>query len=268
MRNLSAFSTRFGVSRRPSRSGSSPSSARSLLITSCICLFYISLLGAPAAAQPNPDALYADRANLSSARQAADILTRDLQARPEHFEHAWKLARIAYWLGTQAPEAERRAFLERGISAGETAQALEPNRPEGHFWAAANMGAIAEGFGMRAGLKYRKPIKDALERVLSIDAAYLNGSADRALGRWYHKVPRLFGGNHKTAEAHFRASLTHDPNSALSHYFLAELLLDEGRKAEARTELETVLALPVNPEWAPEDAGYKRQARELLARIR
>src|SRR5919198_5793459 len=42
VRNLNAFSTRFGVSRSPSRVGSSPISASSRLIRSCIALFYIS----------------------------------------------------------------------------------------------------------------------------------------------------------------------------------------------------------------------------------
>ena len=57
VRNLYAFSTRFGVSRRPSRAGSSPRSASSFLISSCILLFYI-----PLASAQSPDALYADRA--------------------------------------------------------------------------------------------------------------------------------------------------------------------------------------------------------------
>ena len=60
---------------------------------------------------------------------------------------------------------------------------------------AANMGALAESFGMRQGLKYRGAIKDALLTVLKLDPAFQHGSADRALGRWYYKVPGLFGGS-------------------------------------------------------------------------
>ena len=51
----------------------------------------------------------------------------------------------------------------------------------------------------------------------------MHGSADRALGRWYFKVPRLFGGNKKLAEEHLKASLTYNPDATISHYFLAEL---------------------------------------------
>lgn len=230
----------------------------------------LNAVARPVAAQTSvdPDALYADRANLSSAAQAFDIWTRELKARPENFAVAWKLARIAYWLGGRGPEAGRRAYLEQGIKAADTARALEPMRPEGHFWAAASMGAIAESAGIRAGLKYRKPIKEALETVLKIDPAFMEGSADRALGRWYHQVPRMFGGNRELAETHLKASLKYDPNSTLSHLFLGELYLDDDRKADARRELQAVLDAPLSATWGPEDADYKVRARKLLASIK
>src|SRR5689334_18548551 len=132
VRNLYAFSTRFGVSRSPSRVGSSPISASSCLIKSCIVILYISTLDASVRAQVAADALYADRANLASARQAADIWAKELAANPSAFEPAWKLARADYWLGGHAPQDEQRRFYEQGIEAARKAAAVEPNRPEGH----------------------------------------------------------------------------------------------------------------------------------------
>jgi len=126
------------------------------------------------------------------------------------------------------------------------------------------MGGLAESYGLRQGIRYRKPIKDALETVLRIDPAFAEGSADRALGRWYFKVPGLFGGSRKEAEAHLRASLAYNPNSTASHFFLAELMLEGGRKAEARSELQKVIDAPSNPGWAPEDRDFKQKAARLL----
>jgi tetratricopeptide (TPR) repeat protein len=214
------------------------------------------------------DRLYADRTNLASARHAADLWRQALAADARNFDAAWKLARADYWLGGHADERERRAILDAGIEAARQAIALQPNRPEGHFWLAANMGALAESFGLRQGLKYRKPIKEALETVLRIDPAFQDGSADRALGRWYFKVPGLFGGGHKEAEVHLRASLKYNPNSTASHFFLAEVLLDDGRNADARAELQKVLDAPLNPDWTPEDQEFKTKARALLATIK
>ena len=129
------------------------------------------------------------------------------------------------------------------------------------------MGALAESFGLRQGLKYRGPIKDELEAVLRLDPAYLQGSADRALGRWYFKVPGLFGGSLRKSEEHLRRSLTYNPNSAASLYFLAETLADGGKKDEARAALQKLLAVPIDPGWAPEDREFKEKGRRLLATL-
>jgi tetratricopeptide (TPR) repeat protein len=237
----------------------------SCLIKSCIGLFYLCITAVPAHAQ-SAATLYGDRADLSSARRAADLWRAALAADPRDFESAVWLARASYWLGGHAPESEQRAFHEEGIAAGQRAIAIDPNRVEGHYWTAANMGALAERFGVRTGLRYRKPIKDELEIVLRLDPGYLDGSADRALGRWYHKVPRLFGGNRRKAEDHFKAALKYNADSIITHYFLADLYSDEDRQADARTELQRVIDAPIDPDWAPEDNEFKIKAAHLLER--
>jgi len=191
----------------------------------------------------------------------------DLARNPRDFSAGWKLARADYWIAGHLTGPQARTVYESGIAAGRAAVAVEPNRPEGHFWIAANMGAMAESFGLRQGIKYRGPIKDELETVLRLDPAFQQGSADRALGRWYFKVPRLFGGSRKEAEAHLRTSLKYNPNSSASHFFLAEVLIDNGRNDDARTELHAVLDAPIDPDWAPEDREFKEKARSLLASL-
>ena len=224
------------------------------------------------AAQPggdDPEALYRDRATLASARQAATIWSTRLAARPQDFESAWKLARAQYWLGTNGlPERERKAALEAGIAAARTAIALDAAKPEGHFWMAANMGALAESFGLRQGIRYRGAIRDALEAVLEIDPAFQQGSADRALGRWYYKVPGLFGGDKRKSEQHLRKALVYNPQSVITRLFLADTLIALNRKADARKELEAAIAAPDDPDWIPEDRIFREQARQLLATLK
>jgi hypothetical protein len=146
--------------------------------------------------------------------------------------------------------------------------ALEPNRPEGHFWIAANMGALAESYGLRQGLKYRGDIKSELLTVLKLDPSFQQGSADRALGRWYYKVPGLFGGSKEKSEEHLRQSLKYGPESTASHFFLAETLLDSGRRDEGRAELQRVLDAPLDPDWTPEDREWKEKARQRLGALK
>jgi hypothetical protein len=215
-----------------------------------------------------PDALYRERETTASAIRAADLWAGRLAANPADFESAWKLSRARYWLGTNGlPQAERRAALEQGIVAGRAAAAIEPRRPEGHFWMAANMGGLAESFGLRQGIKYRKPIKESLETVLALDPAFQQGSADRALGRWYFKVPGLFGGSHSKSEEHLRKALTHGENSVITRVFLAETLEALGRRDAARHELRAALDAPLDPDWTPEDRRFKQQAEALLKKL-
>ena len=231
-------------------------------------VFYIAAFCSLAAAQADPDALYRDRENLASAKHAQAIWTERGAANPRDFESAWKLARVNYWLGTNGfPPRERKPALEAGVAAARKAVAIDSVRCEGHFWLAANMGALAESFGLRQGIRYRTPIRESLERCLKIDPSFLDGSPDRALGRWYYKVPGLFGGNKKKSEEHLRKALAYNPQSIITLLFLGETLHELDRTAEARKVLEAALAAPLSPEWAPEDRRFKEQARALLSKI-
>jgi len=216
----------------------------------------------------DPDTLYRDRENLASAQRAADIWAARLKANPKDFTAAYRLAQARYWLGTNGlPATQRQAALEAGLQAARAAIAIDANKPEGHFWLAANMGALAESFGLRQGIRYRGQIRDALEKTLALSPAFLQGSADRAIGRWYFKVPGLFGGSNKKSEEHLRKSLTYNPHSVISLLFLGDTLDDMGRKEEARRAYQAAIDAPFDPDWTPEDRRFKEQAKQVLQRL-
>lgn len=225
-----------------------------------LLLALLFLLARPVLAD-DADELYRQREDLASAKRAVEMWSASAAS---DFEAAWKSARAAYWIGGHAPEAERRAALERGIAAGETAARLQPDRPEGHYWLAADMGALAESFGLSQGLKYRSRIRAELERVAAIDAAWEQASAVTALGRWYYLVPRLFGGSRAKADEHFRRALDQFPHSAPALTFLAESLTAQKKSDEARMLLQRVIDAPIQAEWAPEDRDFKRKAADRL----
>jgi tetratricopeptide (TPR) repeat protein len=245
-------------------------------MSACILVLYTTLstlaaardwqdAGAAHDAREAPERLYAARESIDRAKEAAAAWHARLQADASDFESAWKLARVQYWIGGHVAPGEVKQAFEAGIAAADRAVAIHPARPEGHFWRAANMGGLAESQGMTAGLRYRTPIREALERVLAIDPAYEGGAADRALGRWYYKVPRLFGGNKQKSEAHLRAALTYDPRSTVTWFFLAETLLALDRDDEARAAFQKVLEVPLHPEWTPEDREFKAKARARIS---
>ncbi len=241
--------------------------SRLVRLTFTALLVLLPVATSAAQSTDDPDRLYVDREQLANGLRAAAIWEERLAAGENRFESAWKLARATYWLGGHVPENDRRAHYERGVAAGMIAAEVEPMRPEGHFWLAANMGAMAESFGLGAGLRYRGPIKDELETVLRIDPAYEGGAADRALGRWYFRVPGFFGGSHQKSVEHLQASLTYKSDSTATLFFLAETLLEMKRTEDARTALDSVLAAPSDPDWIPEDRDFKAKATELLKKL-
>jgi hypothetical protein len=52
----------------------------------------------------------------------------------------------------------------------------------------------------------------------------------------------------------------------VSHFFLAELMIDQGRNREAHVELQQVIDAPFSAQWAPEDREYKQKAKALLVK--
>src|SRR5262245_7500537 len=98
-------------------------------------LLVLLLIAAPLlAAEPDPDALYQQRTDLTRARQALAIWESRLKTDPRDFESAWKIARTTYWIGPHEQRDSGRKTLERGIAAGKQAAMIAPDRPEGHFW--------------------------------------------------------------------------------------------------------------------------------------
>jgi tetratricopeptide (TPR) repeat protein len=215
----------------------------------------------------DPDRLYADRAQLDRAIAAAAIWEARLAGDQRDFESAWKLARACYWLGSHVPRDDRRKQLERGMTAAKRAIEIDAARAEGHFWLAADMGTLAESFGRWTGLRYRGAVKRELETVLRIDPAYGEGLADRALGRWYLRVPGFFGGSKEKSVEHLQRAMTYDPDAAATHLFLAETYIAMGRRDEAAAELQRVLDAPLHPDWVPEVGEFKQRARALLAAL-
>ena len=104
----------------------------------------------------------------------------------QDFEAAWKLSRVDYWLGGHAPESERRQFLDAGVAAGRTAVAIAPTAPTAISGSPRTWARSPSPYGMGAGLKYRKPVKEELDTLLRI-ISFMQGLADRVLGRWYSR---------------------------------------------------------------------------------
>ena len=214
----------------------------------------------------DPDALYAQRENLESALRAADIWSAQLVRSPEDFEVACKVARARHWLGEVLPRDQRASHLEQGIAAAQRAIALAPDRPDGHFWLGANMGAYA-GVSLMRAFRYRTAIRQAFEAALARDPAFARGGAYCALGKYFNMVPAMFGGNKRRSEELLQRCLSFDPQSVVGRYYLGQTLVALDRPEDARRSLEATIHAPCDADYVPECRIWKRRAQNLLRRL-
>jgi len=217
----------------------------------------------PAALLARLDALYAqrdDRRILAEQRQFLDERARQV---PSDFEIQWRAARVYFWLGDDPslPAEDRSKLGKTGWDYAERAVTLAPQRVEGHYWAAVNIGSYALGLGvmraLAAGLEGK--FRERLGRAEQIAPGYNHGGVGVAWGRFYEKLPWPKRDRAK-AEDHLRKVLGQvSPNNLRARVFLADTLAQEGKPQEAKQLLDQVAAAPIGRY----DAAEERRAKAL-----
>jgi tetratricopeptide (TPR) repeat protein len=201
----------------------------------------------------NPARLDAIRDDLAQAvRQEPDAVT-------------WiALARACFlWGDVRAATMDQKlTAYDQGRDAARRAIELAPRAPLAHLFYGINTGRWGQTKGVMRSLFLLPDVREAIQRTLELDpmlpqAYALAGNVD-------YEVPGMFGGSLERAEGHFRKGLGIDPRFTALRIGLAKVLRRQGRAAEARRELRTVLdeSAPTNPaEWTMKD---RPEARALL----
>jgi tetratricopeptide (TPR) repeat protein len=244
---------------------------RCVLVTLTLLCFLAVPAALPARAQATgsltqqSDDLYAERGDLAKAKAALAKLDEALTAKEDAYGIYWRMARAEYWIGDHtADNNAKKQIFQKGIDLAKKAIELDTNKVEGHFWLGVNYGVYGEAKGVLKSLFLVKPIKEEMRRVLEIDPAYDRGGADRILGRVYHEVPGLFGGDEKKSLEHLLKAVEYGPRVGLNLLYLADTYIDLKRIDDARKTLETILTMEPMPDLLPETAEERDQARAKL----
>ncbi len=212
------------------------------------------------------DELYAQRADLAKAKEALAMFQEALLQGENNYEAYWKMAKAEYWIGDHVPsDKEKKAVFQMGIYHAKKAVALEPEKPDGHYWLGVNYGKYGEAKGVLKSLFLVKPIKAEMNKVVELDRSYEAGGADRVLGRVYYKLPGFAGGSNSKSLEHLLKSKEYGPNDATTRMFLAETYLDLDKVEEARQELEYLIGMTSAPEDEAETQELQAQAKKMLA---
>ena len=161
---------------------------------------------------------------------------------------------------------EKLAAYDQGRQAAQRAVELAPGSVTAHLWYAIDTGRWGQTKGMMRSLSLLPIVRKEVDTVLALDPKFAPGYS--LAGHFYLEVPGMLGGDLVRAEKLFRTGLELDPTFTSMRVGLAKILLKKGRVAEARKELETVLAekSPHNlADWTLKDSV---DARELLGSLR
>ncbi len=117
------------------------------------------------------DLLFAERADIEKLMQAVELLGKTRDPSERSYDVEWKFSKYSYFLG-KATENENEAnkIFETGKSAGQIASRIHPDRPDGFFWYAANLGELSRISTVTVGLR---SIDDVREAMMTSKAARL-----------------------------------------------------------------------------------------------
>jgi tetratricopeptide (TPR) repeat protein len=199
--------------------------------------------------------------------RARDLLEAAL-ARDPQVETMVMLSYVHFLYGdVRATTTEDKlAAYDRGREVGKRAVELAPRNPEAHVWYGINTGRWGLTKGVMRSLFLLPTVRQEVDATLGLDPRNLRALA--LSGNVFLEVPGLFGGDRAKAEEQFRKALAIDPHFTVARVDLARVLIATSRHAEARRELERVLAerTPTNlADWTVKD---QPRARELLESIK
>ena len=213
------------------------------------------------------ESLWEGRDDLQKARVCVSALRQARTADYGNYEAAWKLARASFYVGDHTDnDDEREDMFREGTESGKAAVQLEPNKADGHFWLGANYGGSA-AHSTIANLSSFQDIKGEMEAVLKIDETYQGYSAYLGLGRLYLQAPRVLGGDTAKAIEYLQKGLKLNPNHSLMRFHLAEAFESDNRDAEAKKQLEALMATTPDPKYLAEHNVAVTRAKKLSEKI-
>lgn len=213
------------------------------------------------------ETLYEGREDMQKARVAVAALRQARTADYGNYEAAWKLARAAFYVGDHTDvDSERDDMFREGTEAAKAAVQLQPNRPEGHFWLGANYGGAA-AHSTIANLSSFRDIKGEMEAVMKLDETYQGYSAYLGLGRLYLQAPKMLGGDSGKAIAYLEKGVKLNPNHSPMRFHLAEAYEESNRNADAKKQIQALMALTPDPKYMAEHKVAVEKAKKLLGKI-
>lgn len=188
------------------------------------------------------DALFAERDREGAIEAMEAELQAALKEDPASFEALWRLSRLRYWVADNAPEKSTKKKLgKEGWALGDRAAKARPDRAEGHYYAAINIGSYGAGAGVWSAVTegLEGAFRKRIEKAIAIDPWVDRGGPLVALGRFYFTMPWPKADLDRSRGLYDRVLERYPQNLRALHY-RSQLEQRQGNRAAASQDVQRV----------------------------
>jgi tetratricopeptide (TPR) repeat protein len=175
-------------------------------------------------------------------------------------------AKVCFYYGDRLENGdEKDSVWESGLEAGKIASRLEPDRPDGFYWAAANLNALSKKNPLTVGIKSTQELRDLAGEATRLDAGFEHGGALRILAQ-VELFTGLVGGSPQKAVEYLEQAVRYDTRDGSVRLSLAEAYLLSRRYDDARRVLREIIEMKPEPNFSMEHEVAVQKARRMLER--
>jgi tetratricopeptide (TPR) repeat protein len=204
---------------------------------------------------------------LERVAHAAQLLEQSARALRDDYDAQWQAAEaLAFLAENDSWPAFRKAAAQHGIVLARRARELKPDRVEGHYWYAIDVGLLAD-VDRTYGLNAVGEMNEALKCAIELDERYDFAGSLRLLAILHLRspAPPMSIGSPRKGLRLLQHAVELFPDYPENYLYLAEALRDTKKPAEARKALDKVLQAPPWPDQQFESAKWKQSAQKLLS---
>ena len=211
------------------------------------------------------DKLWPERADAKVLKKLYDLVEPVQKKDDTAFEANWRLSALLNWDANNYPDGDLKAGLgKRAWTVGDKAIQARPDDVRGQYNAAIGIGLYSEGVGILTALSQglEGKFKSRAQAALRIDKDYTDGGPQALWGRFFFKLPWPKRDLDESIKILSTAAKEH-PENLRAKFYLADSLLGDGKKAEAKKLADEVMAAPSGKDQA-EDKKVRSETERWL----
>jgi predicted Zn-dependent protease len=175
-------------------------------------------------------------------------------------------SKVAFHYGSLVKDGEAKEKIwESGVEAGRIASRLESEKPDGFYWAAANLNALSKKSPLTIGIKSIDDLRTLAAESVRLDPGFEHGDGLNILAQ-VELFTGLVGGKPSKAVEYLEQAIKYDTRDGSMRLSLAEAYLLTRRNDDARRVLREILEMKSDPNYVKEHEAAVAKAKRMLER--